>query len=317
MRPSRTAERLRRLLALVPYVVRHPGTPMEELTRLFGVREPELTEDLNLLFLTGLPPYGPGELIDVEIEEGRVWISMADYFSRPVRLTRAEALALYLRCTELMGHPGLAELEALRSARGKLEASLGPPGDLRAEVQEAGGRAAPLAAVRAAAAARERVEIDYYSAARDEVTTRRIDPEQVFGAIGNWYVAAWCHLAGAERLFRVDRVREVRPTGETFEPRGLLGRGRPLYAPSSRDVRVRLRLGPGARWVSEYYEVEEAVEQGGGLEVVLPTKDLAWTAKLVLRLGGEAEVLEPEELRDLARAAAGETLALYRRSERD
>lgn len=314
---SRTAERLQRLLAVVPYVVRHPGTPVEELSKLFDVTESELTADLNLLFVTGLPPYGPGDLIDVLIEEGRVWIGMADYFSRPVRLTRAEALALYLKGTELLGAPGLSEAEPLRTALAKLEERLGPEtlGELRAEVEEAGRRVGPLAAIRAAVDARERVEIDYYSATRDEMTTRRIDPEHVLGAIGNWYVVAWCHLVDDERMFRVDRVRDVRLTGETFEPRGLLGQGRPLYTPHDEDIRVRLRLRPRARWVAEYYEVEEVGSDADVLEVILPTKDLAWVAKLVLRLGGDAEVLEPDELKTLAHGVATDTLSLYAKFE--
>ncbi len=318
MPPSRTAERLRRLLAVVPYVVRNPGTSVAELSRLFSVDERELLADLNLLFMTGLPPYGPGDLVEVDVDdESRVWIRMADHFSRPVRLTRTEAVALYLRGTELLGAPGLAEAGPLRSALDKIAERLGPEtlGELRVEVGGAGGAdgaAGPLSAVRRAAAERERIEVDHYSAARDALTTRRIDPEQVFSALGNWYVVAWDHLADAERMFRVDRMREVRPTGETFEPRGLPGPGRELYTPGAEDRTVRLRLGPGARWVAEYYRVDRAVERDGALEVSLPTKDLAWVAKLLLRLGGEARVLEPPELADATRALAEETLALYR-----
>lgn len=315
MPPSRTAERLRRLLAVVPYVVRHPGARVDELSGLFDVDERELLADLNLLFLTGLPPYGPGDLVEVDVDdEGRVWIRMADQFSRPVRLTRPEAMALYLRGTELLGAPGLSEADALRSALAKLADSLGREAleGLRVEVEEGGGPAGPLAAVRRAMASREGLEIDHYSAARDAVTTRRIDPEHVFSALGNWYVVAWDHLADAERMFRLDRIRETRPTGETFEPRGLLGQGRDLYTPTPQDIRVRLRLGAGARWVAEYYQVDGAVERDGAVEVTLPTKDLAWIAKLLLRLRGEAEVIEPRELAETARGLAEETLALYR-----
>lgn len=316
MPPSRTVERLRRLLAIVPYVVRHPGTPIEELSRLFGVTEAELSGDLNLLFMTGLPPYSPGDLVDVQIEEGRVWIAMADHFSRPVRLTRDEALALHLRGTELLGAPGHPEAGPLRSALGKLEAALGPDalGDLRAEVPQPGAHPGPVEAVRAAVGGRERLEIDYYASSRDEVTTRRIDPEHVFAAIGNWYVVAWDQRSDDERLFRVDRIREVRATGERFEPRGLAGPGRALYSPTPEDIRVRLSLAPGARWVAEYYEVERVTDRDGRLEVTVPTSDLAWMAKLILRLGGEAEILEPPELAEATRRVADETVARYRRN---
>jgi proteasome accessory factor C len=310
--PSRMAVRLQRLLAVVPYVIRHPGTPLPELSQVFGVGEADLTADLNLLFLTGLPPYTPGDMVDVEIEDGRVWIRMADHFSRPVRLTRAEATALYLKGTELLGASGLPETDALRSALDKLAQGLGPEtlGELKAEIGDP-GLPGPLEAVRGAVAAREPVEIDYYSASRDEVGARRIDPEQLFSAMGNWYVVAWDHRSDDERLFRVDRMREVRPVGETFEPRGLVGQGRELYTAGPRDIRVRLRLGPGARWVAEYYQTDETLERDGKLEVALPTTDLAWMAKLVLRLGGEVQVVEPTELARLARQVAEETLALY------
>jgi proteasome accessory factor C len=317
--PARTADRLRRLLSVVPYVVRHPGTALPELSTLFDTSEQELLADLNLLFLTGLPPYGPGDLIEVDVDDdGRVWIRMADYFSRPVRLTRSEATAMYLRGTEILGSAGPEESQPLRSALDKIAATLGHEalGELQVEVGDQAGPPGHLHTVRRAAAARERLNIEYYSATRDEVTARRIDPEQVFSAMGNWYVAAWDHRSDAERLFRVDRIRETRRTGESFEPRGLAGPGRDLYTGSDEDLTVRLRLGPGARWVAEYYQVDEAWEDDGSLVVALPTKDLAWVAKLVLRLRGEAEVLDPPELGERVRELVEETMARYRKETR-
>jgi proteasome accessory factor C len=311
---SKTAQRLRRLLSVVPYVVRHPGTPVADLSKLFEVSESEILADLNLLFLTGLPPYGPGDLIEVDIDdESRVWIRMADYFSRPVRLTRAEALALYLRGTELLGAGGVGEADALKAALAKIAEALGTEalGELQVDV---GGEAAtgPLEMVRRGVSDRESLEIDYYSANRDQQSTRIIDPEHVFSALGNWYVVAWDRSVDGERLFRLDRIRQARPTGERFEPRGLIGQGRDLYTRSSEDRDVHLRLGPRARWVAEYYVVSEVHERDGVLEVSLPTKDLAWAAKLVLRLGGEAVVLEPDELRSLTKDLAALTLERYR-----
>ena len=313
---SRASDRLRRLLVLVPYLVKHPGTELAEITRLFGVREDELTSDLNLLFVSGLPPYGPGDLIGVAIEDERVWIDMADYFSRPLRLTRAEALALYLRGTALAVTPGLREATALASALRKLEERLGPEtlGELaeRVEAAEGGKPAETLDALGKAVTGNERVRIEYYAASSAETTAREVDPEEVFFAIGNWYVAAFDHRSGEERLFRADRIRSVEPTGEHFEPRGLSGAGRALYTPTERDVPVRLLLHPAARWVGEYYEVDAETETPtGDLEVQLPASRLEWVARLVLRLGGEAEVLSPHELKGRVRELAGRTKELY------
>jgi proteasome accessory factor C len=316
VRPGKVSERLRRLLAVVPYVVQHPGVRLQDLSRLYGVPEHELAADLELLFMSGLPPYGPGDLIEVQVEDGRVWISMADYFSRPVRLTRSEALALYLQGTALLGAPGLPEAGALGSALAKLADALGPEtlGGLAGRVgaAEAGTAAGELETVRHAAERHEGLEIEYYAASTDETSIRRIDPEEVFSALGQWYVVAFDHRSGDERMFRVDRIRRATPTGEPFEPRGLAGAGRPLYSRSDRDIPVRLVLQPDARWVAEYYETDRAEERAGGsLEVTLPTRHLAWVARLVLRLGSAVTVLEPPELLEEVRRVADVALRRY------
>jgi proteasome accessory factor C len=314
--PPKASERLRRLLAVVPYLVRHPGTSVEEATHLFGVSEQDLLADLDLLFVSGLPPYGPGDLIDVDIQDGRIWIGMADYFARPLRLTRAEALAIYVRGAGVAAVPGLDEAPALASALGKLAAGLGPDalGELpeRVETAAAGEEVETLGELRRAAAEHERLRIEYYAASAAETTAREIDPEEIFFEIGHWYVVAWDHRSDAERLFRADRIRSVTPTGDRFEPRGLRGAGRPLYTAGSDDVAVTLRLGPEARWVAEYYETLRETElDDGRLEVELPAGRLEWVERLLLRLGSDAEVVAPRGLRDRVRELAGRTLERY------
>lgn len=313
---SKASVRLRRMLVMVPYLVRHPGTELAEAARLFDMTREEVIDDLNLLFVSGLPPYGPGDLIDVDIQDGRVWIEMADYFARPLRLTRNEAVSLYLRGTALASAPGLQQATALTSALDKLRDQLGPEalGELPSRVESTGGGppSETLEVLRGAVDARERLAIQYYAASTAEITVRRVDPEEVFYAIGNWYVAAWDHLSNEERLFRADRIRRVEPTGERFEPRGLAGAGRPLYTPGEGDVRVRLMLKPEGRWVAEYYETATEVEREGGcLEVELPAGRLEWVARLLLRLGGDGEVLGPPELKDRVRELVRRTLERY------
>lgn len=289
---------------------------MVEAAALFELSERELLDDLDRLFLSGLPPYGPGDLIDVEIQDGRIWIRMADYFARPLRLTRSEALALYLRGTALAGTPGLAVAPALASALDKLAEGLGPEtlGGLPERVDAAGGgrEVEQLGLLRQAAADHERLRIEYYAASTAEITVRDIDPEGVFFDLGNWYVVGWDHRSDSERLFRVDRIRSVDGTGARFEPRGLPGAGRPLYTPSRDDVEVRLRLAPEARWVAEYYETTEQVElEDGRLEVALPAGRLEWLERLLLRLGPGAEIVAPEGLKDRVRELAVRTRKRY------
>jgi proteasome accessory factor C len=298
--------------------VRHPGTTLAELSSLFGVSEAELTQDLDLLFVSGLPPYGPGDLIDVRVEDGSVWIDMADYFDRPLRLTRNEALALYLRATALAATPGLPEAPALRSALEKLAAELDPEelGALPGRVEPAWGQAMEqaedaLLVVREAAERSERVEIEYYAASSAETSTRRIDPEEVFSALGHWYVVAWDERADAERMFRADRIRRVTPTGERFRPRGLMGAGRPLYSSSEGDLTVRLALTRDARWIAEYYDAEVEADRDGVLTISLPAGRLEWLTRLLVRVGSGARVLAPPQLQEAVADLARATLRRY------
>jgi proteasome accessory factor C len=182
-----------------------------------------------------------------------------------------------------------------------------------------GGRpAGALEAIRDAVERHQRMRITYYAHSSAEITEREIDPESVFLAIGHWYVVAWDHRSGEERLFRADRIRSVEPTGERFEPRGLEGAGRPLYTPSERDVDVRLRLGPAARWVAEYYATREVRElDDGRLEVSLPAARLEWIARVLLRLGDDVEIVDPEVLKDRVRDLAHRTRKRYLDSSPD
>ena len=317
MPSAKAAERLRRLLAVVPYVVQHPGVRLEELSRTFGTDEGALIEDLNLLFVSGLPPYGPGDLIDVQIEDGCVWIDMADYFSRPMRMSRSEALALYLHGKALLGTPGLPEAAPLRSALTRLEEGLGPAtlGRLagRVETAEETEPDEALGVLRDAAENHERVEMEYYSASSEETAVRTIEPEAVFAALGNWYVVAWDLSAGGERMFRADRIHRAKATGHRFEPRGLAGAGRPLYSRTEQDVPVTLLLGPAAGWVAEYYETESTRERPDGrLEVVIPTKRLPFLARVVVSLGAEATVARPPEMQRAVLEVAERSMARYR-----
>jgi proteasome accessory factor C len=290
------------MLVIVPYLVQHPGTSLASAAEIFDVPREQLRRDLDLLFMSGLPPYGPGDLIDVDVDEdGGVWISMADHFARPLRLSRPEALAVYLRATELLATPGIPDAPALASALAKLRDALGPDtlGDAAGiEGAVTGSAPAHLDALRAAAADLRRIRIDYTAASTGERSLREVEPEAVFASAGHWYVVAWDVAADGERLFRADRVSAVEETGERFAPRGLEGAGRQLYTAGDQDLAVRLLLRPAARWVAEYYVTDDVVTRPDGtVEATLPARQTGWIAKLLLRLGPDADVLDPPELR--------------------
>jgi proteasome accessory factor C len=300
--------RLRRILALLPWIADHPGVTIGELAARFGVSPGEIERDLEMLPYCGLPPYSPDRLIDVEIaEDGGVRIRFAEYFSRPLRPTPEEGFALLAAGRALLEVPGSDPEGTLASALQKLEAALGPAG-VTVEIDDP----AHLEDLRLAAADHRQVEIDYLSFGRGERTQRIIDPYAVFHAFGHWYVEAYCHRAADERLFRVDRVQAVRPTEMKFDPPKGAGAPGTVFHPSPSDPRVTLWIAPEAAWVVESYPTEAVEDLDGGFRVVLAVSERAWLERVLLRLGPAARVLEPAEWRQVASAAASRLRSKYR-----
>jgi proteasome accessory factor C len=302
---------VQRILALVPYLVANPGVAKVDVARRFGLTLAELDDDLNLVLMIGVPPFSGGDYIDVDDDGDTVSLRMADSFRRPVRLSPAEGLALLASGRALLAVPGADADGPLAGALAKLETALGSP-ELVVELS------APdhLAEVRSASAARRRIRIDYWSAGRDETTTRDVDPYAVFSATGEWYLEAFCHRADADRLFRVDRIRALETLDEHFVPPddepGELG-ALDVYRPRADDPRVTLDLAPAAGWVAERFPTESVFQRdNGALRVTLAVTEPAFLARLLLRLGPDATVVEPEEWRTLAVEPAQRILDRYR-----
>jgi proteasome accessory factor C len=302
-------QRLRRLLALVPWVAAQDGPRVEEVCRRFGCTEEQLVADLERLFLCGLYPFTPDTLIEVDLAEGRVWIRYAEMFSRPLRLTPAEGLAVVAAGAALLASPGGADQPALGRGLAKLAAVLGIDPDEVVEVELGDAPPGLLAELRRATAERRQVELEYFSYGRDQWTRRVVEPQRVFGSSGQWYVAAWCHRVDDERLFRVDRMRSAVVLDTTFEPRPPSGTPS-VYSPRPDDPTVVLELTPAARWVTEQYPCEKVEERAKGkLRATLKVSERAWLERLLLQLGPDARVVKGD--RSVGPEAARRLLKRY------
>jgi proteasome accessory factor C len=77
-----------------------------------------------------------------------------------------------------------------------------------------------------------------------------------------------------------------------------------------------LRLSPAAQWVVERFPVDtvEQPDAAGWSRVTLPVASEQWLVRTMMRLGPEAELVEPADLRELVATTASRVLARYRRS---
>jgi len=123
-----------------------------------------------------------------------------------------------------------------------------------------------------------------------------VEPWRVFAALGNWYLIGRCRLAEGERIFRVDRVREAALTGEGFVLPATLPPAEVRFMPRAEDVQAVIRLGPAAGWVAEYYPVEILAQDEARTVIRFAASDPAVGARLLVRLGRDAELLEGAEV---------------------
>lgn len=313
MSAETSAERLQRLLAMVPWIAANDGPTVDDVCARFGLTPAQLAADLEVMWLVGLPPYTPDALIDVVQEGDRVWIHYADVFATPQRLTPDQAVALLTAGASVLALPGADPEGALATGVAKLAAVLGVDAAQVLDVDLGGAQVEVLEVLRQAVREHRRVHLDYYSFGRDQRSERDIDPYVVHAQDGALYVLGHCHQADGERRFRVDRIAAAELLDSTFEPRqepAVAG----VFVPDEDDPRVVLRLAPAARWVAEAHPVEDQVEEtDGGLRVTLAIAAEAWFERLLVSLGPDVEVLDaPDDLRDAGRRAAARILARYR-----
>jgi predicted DNA-binding transcriptional regulator YafY len=309
------AQRLRRLLFIVPYVAKHrEGVTVVQLAKLVGGDEAELLADLELLAQVGPPDGDPGEYLLVSVEEGRVFVDLAHRLTRPLRLTPAEGCSLLLGIRALR-ESGIAPFDAaMQSAEKKLLSALGrdageaehlSESTVVASISSPGDVAVAthLRQLVSAARGHHRVEIDYVSASRHQAERRPIDPYGIVHHAGEWYVVGHCHKRGDVRTFRIDRIAALKPLAHTFErPRDFdleAYRREQLYVPSADAITVRVALDQiavtriGAIWPVG----EVTMHDDGSAEILIDCEGYEWVTGWVLGLGRHARIVAPDDAR--------------------
>ena len=315
---ERTPDRLVRLLGMVAYLDRHDGVRVEQLAAHFGVSPAQVLRDVDTLWMSGTPGYWPDDLIDFDagsLESGVVRLVQARGMSRALRLGTREAVALVAALRALQESVAASldpqeravlasTLETLTAATGEAASTV----DVHLAVD-----AAPdvVRAARTAIRESRRLRIRYVNAA-DTMSERDVDPWQLLTSDEHSYLQAWCHSAGGERLFRLDRIldAQVLPTAVTRRPGP--PRDAATFRPTDEHDRVTIDLDGRARWVAEQLPVEETVElPDDGFRVSLRVASPAWLRHLLLRLAEDVRDVDPRRLATDAAEAARSALTAY------
>ena len=292
-----------RLLDLVPYLTLNQGVALEKIASDFNTTKSAVLDDLNTLWMCGLPGYTPLELIDLSFETGYVSIRNADVLSSPRKLSDSETAALILGLSIIRGSLPSSSDHALLiddlvqklAVKTKVVAPKNISVNILPEVREV---------IFSSVKTGESVKISYHSISRDEVSSRNITPLRVFNEGNTEHVYSFCESSEDFRVFRLDRISQAESTG-TKRVLPL-----PESAPETNEE-LRLKVHSNLREISETFNLKDRTELKPEDEVVSNVFSTEWAIRTICSLLGTAEVLEPLDIRELVLSRAQKALNQY------
>lgn len=304
------AASLRRILHLIPELADGEAHPVAAVAARVGVDRATLLRDLREMTERWDDPAGFVEGVRVYLEAESVRLH-SSHFLRPMRITVQELAALELGLALLRAERSPEEHRVLQRARERLSNAMAVhPGEQRVRIRLAAGVSAPeggvLPGIRTALRQRTKVRLTYRGSRDTASQVRTVCPYSLAFASGAWYLVAHCERSSGLRVFRLDRIESTESledpfeVPDTFDPAVVMQEGKVLSSPG--EERVTIRYSPVvARWVAEREGKPLAAD--GSLTMEHPLADVRWAVRHVLQYGPEAEVLEPEHVRDAVRAA--------------
>ncbi|WP_332838964.1 helix-turn-helix transcriptional regulator [Nocardia bovistercoris] len=175
--------------------------------------------------------------------------------------------------------------------------------------------ASAVATVRSALAKQHALRLVYYSASRDVVSERVVDPIRIVMVDNNSYLHGWCRAAEGARLFRFDRIEAAAELDEPARPPShatAATAGLDLFQDDPAVPLAHLRIRADYGWVLDQYPMNRrAVHADGSLEATMRFATLDWMARLLLGFGSGVTVLGPPELVAAVLRRSDAALAAY------
>ena len=306
MQRETVESRLPRILAMVPWIVERNGASIEEVATRFNLNEEQVAAELLAVQLYEIPPYGPDNMLGIIGDEDG-WVGVeAPLFTRARRFSPQEGFGLLAAGKAALGIPGADSDGALASAIEKLENVIGQRAPLAVDLN------APdiFEKLQIATEVKMRLQIDYYSKYRDEISTRVVDPFELVARDGRWYLRAYCLVAKGHRTFRIDRIDNVIETGDTHES---VDPGHEAFVPGSDSVIVKIAVSAENAWILEAYPLESVAENNNELIISIAVTGKMFLETLMLRLGSSARLIDDGGYGNVAVEAADRLLSKYLR----
>ncbi len=311
------ADRFNLMLALTGLLVDGEEYTVEELVEHFKVSKKEIVKAVKMISYTDLMKSNQDGSYEVDYDDLREgFVSIRYTFSKAIdevpRLSSRQASALAAGLVYLSSLPGLvdnAEIEELQ----RILASDDSVEKKKTVLIETGTRDSDLVAIREAMASGVSITCDYLNLRGETTLTRALEPLRIDSQGEVIYLRAWCPVNNDVRSFRLDRMRNAKPTDTPISQAALNAElVDEIYTSSETDTVVTLEVDPEAySLIYDFKPVEEPESVNKTVKrFKIHVGDVRNLGRVIARFGGAARVISPEiarqSVRDFALNALGE-----------
>ncbi len=295
-------KRALRTMDLIPFILENPGYSIKSLAERFSVTDAQIEKDLQLIFMCGLPGYTPYELIDIVFDDGIVTVVEPQVLDKPRRFSKNELIVVIL---------GLRILSELHSAADikiekieKLITKISALVPTYSSKSNANIDFPFMSDLNRAINQNLKLEIEYTSVSKDEVTQRNVLPTELYMLNGSLYLRAIDLDIPAERVFRTDLIK-IRKVGEIASAQ--------VNSDQSEMLQITLEVHKSRRLFIERNSsiIQSIKETKNGFRVDVSVSNLQWLKRCVLSNSPGIKVVSPDGLALEIKQNANAILALY------
>ena len=295
-----------RVIGIVTILLRQDRVTAPELARRFEVSRRTISRDIDDLCRAGIP---------IATAQGRGGgISIADGYRIDKALFTDEELQTIF--AGLKGMDSVSRTSQLASTLDKLSTRDRPLAAQDAVTIDLssfyrGPLTEKIEAIQRAIQRRNRISFRYYYEKGE--CARVIEPYRLEFKWSSWYVFGYCAERQDFRMFKLNRLWELRVLEDTFAPREIPTR-EDHFAAGGIRLKAIFAASEKYRLIEEYGPECFSPTDSGAL---LLERDFVSSANLrewILSFGDRATVLEPEALRDDLRRQAENLLAKYQKT---
>jgi proteasome accessory factor C len=300
--------RTSRILDMVPFLGEHQGISLSDLSQHFGVSEKQIYEDLNLIFVCGVPGYLPDDLIDISFEEGFVTVSNPQKLDRPRSLNYEEVSTLLLALEVLNDVLDPEKQKSLMKLAHKLRTEFKVGHDI--EIIPSDSYGDEIAIIEEAISKRIAIGFSYLSTNSDSLTKREVLPTSV--SINTSEIYLFGIEIGSQILksFRFSRMKELQILSEREVPEAAESS---VESKVNNPMTARIEIRSGAhRLLEEDGGVIRIVSESSGTiigDIEYWTDD--WLFRRLRSFAPNVRILEPLDLNEAFLARVRGALAPY------